>query len=946
MPIGGLCSGQLYLGGDGKLWFWDIFNLNYRKFQIKGVDAYEFPYKRSHPEEANARMIEQGFSIKVQFNGKSVEKTLDCDGIKDIRFLGQYPLGEVWYQDPELPVDVKLEAYSPFIPLELKRSLYPATVLTFKVKNSSDQEVEAELSGWLENAVLTGSRELTGFSASLQNDVSVIAGVGKRVHCSAEPRIAASQPVRRKDIAVVKGEDYHKKSTYWTVTEIDAATVATLLTELGDAKTVTKHATPEFKIERPLISCTVRGGNHDEGTIVRILVDGKVIASEVGTGTLSYQLMEFDVSAYEGRQATIEVINLRLFGWGGMYISDIKQRDNVYTPGMVRKMPDYGTMSLTLMDSDVIPEAATSFKLDLPSEESLVSTLSKSMKLAPQEEKTVTFILTWHFPKTLVQRGKPYGVPRYYSKVFEDASAVSDALIADFDELDRLTKLWVDNWYNSTLPYWFLDRTFLNMSTLATSTANYFADGIFMGWEGAYHSPGTTTHVWGYIQAIAMLFPELEISLREKVDFKLISEDGGMMEDGMIRFRWWHKGPAVDGQAGIILRSYMIHRSAKDDSFLRRNYAGIKKAMQGLTEFGDADHDGILTGAQHNTLDAAWYGKITWLSLHYTTALRAAAEMADEMGDHDYASFCRTIADKGRCYIEDHLFNGEYFFQEADPDHPDSPGTYNGLEYSQLLGQSWAYQVGLGEVVDPDKARTALESMWRYNFTTDVGPYRKKFEDGRWFAMPGEGGLIACTWPYGGSDVLKKGASTYAAYNNECQNGYEYAATSLMMWHGMPYHALAHMWYMHNDRYHGAVRNPWCEVEWGMHYSRSMASYGHFTAVSGFEYHGPKGHIGFAPQITPEKFKSAFTSAEAWGSFEQRRQGNTQIEKITVVHGTLQLKTLAFELPEHGKTKGATITLDGEPLEGAMTQNEQQVLIKLNQPIRMKTGQSLKIELR
>jgi uncharacterized protein (DUF608 family) len=64
----------------------------------------------------------------------------------------------VRYRDPELPLAVELEASSPFVPLDLESSSYPATILRFTLVNTSGRSVDGELAGWLENAVCHESR--------------------------------------------------------------------------------------------------------------------------------------------------------------------------------------------------------------------------------------------------------------------------------------------------------------------------------------------------------------------------------------------------------------------------------------------------------------------------------------------------------------------------------------------------------------------------------------------------------------------------------------------------------------------------------------------------------------------------------------------------------------------------------------------------------------------
>ncbi len=74
----------------------------------------------------------------------------------------------------------------------------------------------------------------------------------------------------------------------------------------------------------------------------------------------------------------------------------------------------------------------------------------------------------------------------------------------------------------------------------------------------------------------------------------------------------------------------------------------------------DKNQDGLLEGRQQNTLDAAWFGPMGWISSLYLGALAAGKAMALEAGDQEFVEQCDSILQKGRENIVSELFNGEY----------------------------------------------------------------------------------------------------------------------------------------------------------------------------------------------------------------------------------------------------------------------------------------------
>ncbi len=783
MPVGGLMAGQLYLAGDGRLWHWDIFNEYTYTADREPKCHYAHPFEVKSP-------IEQRFWLS--FDGKKVE--LDSSGFDEVSFRGEYPIGIVEYTDKTLPVSATLEAFSPFIPLNVDHSSLPVTVLEFTLRNTSAEQLKVTVTGELENGVCLHHRNIAGV---LRNRVK-------------------------------QGKD---------------------LTQI-------------------------------------------VFAAEPAAGSVN--------------KGTADWLDL---------------------------LSDYGTMSLVLLGD---PAEETSGEATAPFGEKLTGRLGRKLELKPNESRKVRFLIAWHFPNLSLHDSFP-ACGRYYATKFESASQVAEFVTENFDHLAGQTRLWRDTWYESTLPFWFLDRTFLNASILATSTSYRLADGRYYGWEGVGNCQGTCGHVYQYAHAAARLFPELERDLHERVDFGL-----AQMPDGAIHFRGeFNDIPAVDGQSGYVMRALREHQMSVDDAFLRRNWPKVRLAMEWLIR-KDGDNDGLIESNQHNTLDTDWFGKVSWLSGLYLAAVAAAVEMAEEVGDTQFNAKCQNILDAGRRNIVQQLFEGGYFINRVETGHLDAINSGTGCEIDQVMGQSWAFQVGLPRIFPQNETLSALRSLWQYNFTPDAGLYRDHYKPGRWYAMPGEAGLLMCTFPRTDWDYDQasgKGPEWAAGYFNECMVGFEYQVAGHMLWERMVDEGLAVVRAVH-DRYQPGKRNPWNEIECGDHYARSMASHGVFLAACGFEYHGPKGHIGFAPRISPENFKSAFTSSEGWGSYSQSIAGGEFHAEIDLRWGRLRLKTIALETDQG---KSVQVTCGGTVFASKSVCEEKRVRITFVEVAEILADQKLKI---
>ncbi|MDH7561587.1 MAG: GH116 family glycosyl hydrolase [bacterium] len=316
---------------------------------------------------------------------------------------------------------------------------------------------------------------------------------------------------------------------------------------------------------------------------------------------------------------------------------------------------------------------------------------------------------------------------------------------------------------------------------------------------------------------------------------------------------WWQFKACADGQMGTVIKASREWKLSGDNGFLRELWPKVKAALefawkgcgspppQGfewtaaqVTRPWDKDMDRVMEGEQHNTYDIEFYGPNTMTGSLYLGALKAAAEMAKAMGEHKAATLYRSLYEQGRKKYDQLLWNGRYYRQQVEvaeglevPEHLRMPSSQDapsggqpkyqygeGCLSDQLLGQYLAHVVGLGYLLPPEHVRTAIKSVFDYNWRRPLGDLCNVR---RVYALNDEAGLLLCSWPFGKRPLLP------FVYSDEVWTGIEYQVAATLIYNGWIDEGLSVVKGA-RDRYDGLRRNPWEEIECGHHYARAMAS--------------------------------------------------------------------------------------------------------------------------
>jgi uncharacterized protein (DUF608 family) len=302
-----------------------------------------------------------------------------------------------------------------------------------------------------------------------------------------------------------------------------------------------------------------------------------------------------------------------------------------------------------------------------------------------------------------------------YSNWFSDAWDAALYVSRNFDNLYTRTIAWQDDIYASNLPSWLKDALVNSLYSIARNSF-FTKDGRFGHSETFIDCPIIETLVCRFYGSIpiAMMFPDIEFNVMYQ--FAKYQRSDGAIPFAFGRPEFFAR-PIYEVQKSLnssefVLMAYRDYIWTGNREFLNKIYPSVKKAVS-FAKTLDTDNDYVVNEVSMQYYDLwRFHGTSSYVGSIWLACLRAARKLAEIMGDTSFATDCNKWFEKGLRSFEKKLWNGEYYNLYNEPETARSSNTCLG---NQLVGQWYAYLIGIGDFLPKKHISSAIEAVKKLN---------------------------------------------------------------------------------------------------------------------------------------------------------------------------------------------------------------------------------------
>lgn len=386
--------------------------------------------------------------------------------------------------------------------------------------------------------------------------------------------------------------------------------------------------------------------------------------------------------------------------------------------------------------------------------ETIGAAVALTVTLAPGESRELSFSLGWAMPLVRSGFGTPY-YRRYTLFYGKQPSAVRD-LVKDALFQSQEWEAWIAIWQDpiledTSLPEWYRMALFNELYYVVDGGTLwcYPADespsdedmGHFAYLESHEYRMYNTYDVHFYASfALAMNWPKLDVALQRDMGLATLAEYPDRFQE-MFHGQWvprklrgavphdlglpeedpWKRVNGYnlhdvnqwkDLNPKLVLQVYRTAVTIADESFMAELWPAVEAALERTLQF-DRDGDGLIEndGFPDQTYDV-WSvaGPSAYTGGLWLAALNAAAAMAERLGKPEQATRYRAVYEKGQAAYHQKLWNGLYYNYDSSPSKQ-----HDSIMADQLAGQWFALACGLPPLVEHQRARSALRTVFDYN---------------------------------------------------------------------------------------------------------------------------------------------------------------------------------------------------------------------------------------